>query len=126
MSNAFLRFLQRQRSRIRGQYSTPVEPPRYRTMTSGTGGIAAALYAVTVSTPAALGAVPDTATEKSHWLRDRGGKGEVKGFVNPWESYKDFTTTSILTSMIRQVLLLLGFTLQSSLHTSGLDKAIVG
>lgn len=70
-------------------------------MTSGTGDIAAALYTATISTPAALGAVPDTATEKSHWLRDKDGKGELKGFVNPWESYRDFTHGEVMKAMIQ-------------------------
>jgi N-acyl-phosphatidylethanolamine-hydrolysing phospholipase D len=45
---------------------------------------------MTISIPAGLGAVLDTATEKSHWVMDKEGKGELKRFVNPWESYRDF------------------------------------
>lgn len=63
--------------------------------------MAAARYAVTTSTPAALGAVPDTASEKSHWVRDKDGKGELKGFVNPWESYRDFTHAEVMKVMFQ-------------------------
>jgi hypothetical protein len=70
-------------------------------MTSGTGGVAAALYVVTIGTPAVLGAAPDTASEKSHWVRDKDGKGEVKGFVNPWDSYRDFTHAGVMKAMIQ-------------------------
>ena len=63
--------------------------------------MAATLYAVAVSAPAALGAVPDTASEKSHWLRDKAGKGEVKGFVNPWESSHDFSFPEIFKAMVQ-------------------------
>lgn len=71
-------------------------------MSSGTaGGAAAALYAATVSTPAILGAVPDTVSEKSHWLRDKTGKGEAKGFVNPWESSHDFSFPEIFKAMVQ-------------------------
>jgi len=70
-------------------------------MTSGTGGIAAPNYAVTVSAPAALGAVPDTAIKKSHWLRNKDGNGELKGFANPWESYRDFTHGEVMKAMIK-------------------------
>jgi len=70
-------------------------------MSSGSAGAAAALYAVTVSAPAALGAVPDTASEKSHWVRDEAGEGEAKGFVNPWESSHDFSFPEIFKAMVQ-------------------------
>ncbi|KAI9742968.1 MAG: hypothetical protein M1818_003263 [Claussenomyces sp. TS43310] len=70
-------------------------------MSRGSGGVAAPLYDVTVSVPAALGAVPDTVSEKSHWLRDEAGKGEVKGFVNPWESSHDFSFPEIFKAMVQ-------------------------
>jgi N-acyl-phosphatidylethanolamine-hydrolysing phospholipase D len=97
----FLRFLSRQRSCTRLKLFLSTETPIYRTTASGTGGTAASLCAVTISTPTALGAVPDTATEKSHWVRDKDGKGEFKEFVNTWESYHDFTHSKAIKVMIQ-------------------------
>jgi len=94
MRNILLRLFSKQR------YFKAVIP-RYRTMSSGSGGDAAALYTMTVGAPTALGAVPDTMSEKSHWLRDETGKGEVKGFVNPWESSHDFTFPEIFKAMVQ-------------------------
>jgi N-acyl-phosphatidylethanolamine-hydrolysing phospholipase D len=70
-------------------------------MSSGnsTVGTAAASYAATVSAPAALGAVPDTASAKGHWLRD--SKGEVKGFVNPWESSHEYSFPELFKAMVQ-------------------------
>jgi len=59
------------------------------------------LYKVTVGAPAALGWVPDTASDKSHWVRDVVGKGEAKGFVNPWESPRDFSFPEIFKAMVQ-------------------------
>jgi len=70
-------------------------------MSAGSGGIVAAPYTVSISAPAALGAVPDTVSEKSHWLRDKAGKGEVEGFVNPWESSHDFSFPEIFKAMVQ-------------------------
>lgn len=70
-------------------------------MSSGSRGIDAALYTVTVSAPAALGAVPDTVSEKSHWLRDKAGRGEAKGFVNPWGSSHEFSFPEIFKAMVQ-------------------------
>ncbi|KAH8690671.1 beta-lactamase superfamily domain-containing protein [Talaromyces proteolyticus] len=66
-------------------------------MGSGTSS----LYAVSVSAPAALSPVPDTASEKGHWVRDATGKGVMKGFVNPWESAHEFTFPEIFKAMIQ-------------------------
>jgi hypothetical protein len=65
-------------------------------MSSGDNGS----YTVNVSAPAALGAVPETAKEKSHWVRD-GDTGEPKGFANPWESAHDFTFPEIFKAMMQ-------------------------
>ncbi|KAJ5579843.1 N-acyl-phosphatidylethanolamine-hydrolyzing phospholipase D [Penicillium hispanicum] len=73
-------------------------------MSSGNRGVADALYAVTVSTPAALDAVPESVSEKSHWLRDTTGKGEAKGFVNPWDSAHDFTFPELFKVMVQHKL----------------------
>lgn len=70
-------------------------------MSSASGVVAAALYDVTISSPATPGAVPDTVTEKSHWLRDEAGKGEAESFVNPWESSYDYSFPEILKAMVQ-------------------------
>ncbi|KAJ5610355.1 N-acyl-phosphatidylethanolamine-hydrolyzing phospholipase D [Penicillium lagena] len=56
-------------------------------------------YVVTVSVPAALGAVPEEASEKSHWVRDEAGG--VRGFKNPWESSHDFSFPEIFKAMVQ-------------------------
>lgn len=101
MRNILQLFFSSQRSRTPPQHFPKVEIPRYRTMDSGSGGVVAALYTVTVSAPAALGAVPDTVSEKSHWVSDEASKGEVKGFVNPWESSHDFSFPEIFKAMVQ-------------------------
>lgn len=68
---------------------------RYRAMNPGNAD-----YSVTVSAPAALSPVPETAREKSHWVRD-GDKGEPKGFVNPWKSAYDFTFPEMFKAMMQ-------------------------
>ncbi|CRG92021.1 N-acyl-phosphatidylethanolamine-hydrolyzing phospholipase D [Talaromyces islandicus] len=88
MRNILRPFLSSHRSRA--------HTSRYRAMSSGNGG-----YTVTVSAPAALAPVPDTASEKSHWVRD-GGKGEPRRFVNPWESAYDFTFPEMFKAMMHQ------------------------
>ena len=61
---------------------------------SSTGGMAtAAIYALSITNPAALGAVPEDAEGKEHHLK--GGSG----FRNPWPSYVDFNPFKIGMSM---------------------------
>lgn len=55
---------------------------------------AAALYAVTMTPPSALGAVPEDAEAKAHHLKNG------KGFTNPWESWKEFSAPGILKAMV--------------------------
>jgi hypothetical protein len=55
---------------------------------------AAAVYALTLTSPTALGAVPEEAPEKAHHLKDG------KGFTNPWESWREFQVPQILRKMI--------------------------
>jgi len=52
-------------------------------------GIAAALYAVTISSSSITGAQPEEAKDKQHHLKDG------KGFTNPWESWRNFTGSQI-------------------------------
>jgi hypothetical protein len=87
-----LRLFSSLRSQITSKY--------YRAMSSGSAGA----YVVTVSTPASLGPVPETASEKNHWVLDEAGKGEVKRFVNPWDSAHDFTFPEIFKAMMQSVL----------------------
>jgi N-acyl-phosphatidylethanolamine-hydrolysing phospholipase D len=58
------------------------------------GMTAAALYACTMTPPTALGAVPEDAEAKAHHLK--GGKG----FVNPWDSWRDFTPAGIMKALV--------------------------
>jgi N-acyl-phosphatidylethanolamine-hydrolysing phospholipase D len=58
------------------------------------GMTAAALYACTMTSPTALGAVPEDAEAKAHHLKDG------VGFKNPWNSWKDMNTSEILKAMI--------------------------
>jgi hypothetical protein len=55
---------------------------------------AAALYACTMTSPTALGAVPEDAEAKSHHVKDG------VGFRNPWNSWRDFTVPEIMKGMI--------------------------
>jgi len=55
---------------------------------------AAALYAVTLSSPAALGSAPEDSASKKHHAKNG------KGFINPWESWKDFSPVTVLGAVI--------------------------
>jgi N-acyl-phosphatidylethanolamine-hydrolysing phospholipase D len=63
-----------------------------RTMSGGT--ISAALYACTITPPSSLGAVPEDSGAKAHHLKDG------KGFVNPWDSWKDMSAPEIIKAML--------------------------
>jgi hypothetical protein len=69
-------------------------------MSAGSGDIVAVPFFVTVTAPTALGPVPDAASEKSHWVRDETGKGDAKGFKNPWDSSHDFSFPEIFKAMV--------------------------
>ena len=58
---------------------------------------AAALYAVTVSLSTTTGAVPEEAKEKTHHLKNG------KGFLNPWESWKDYNAWFFIRTLGRFV-----------------------
>ena len=60
---------------------------------------AAALYSFTMSSPVALGAVPEDSPAKKHHVKNG------KGFTNPWESWRDFNPVSLMGTMIGQVIL---------------------
>ncbi|PCH00532.1 N-acyl-phosphatidylethanolamine-hydrolysing phospholipase D [Penicillium occitanis (nom. inval.)] len=55
-------------------------------------------YVVSISPPAPLNAVPESASEKSHWVY--GETGEIQRFVNPWESARDFSFLEIFKAMM--------------------------
>jgi len=55
---------------------------------------AAALYAATISPAAVMGATPEDAKEKSHHLKDG------KGFINPWDSWKETPGYAIMKAII--------------------------
>ncbi|PYI11095.1 dioxygenase [Aspergillus sclerotiicarbonarius CBS 121057] len=56
-------------------------------------------YTLTLSAPTPSTAAPESASEKSHWVRD--ANGNVKGFANPWKSAHDFSFPEIFKSMIQ-------------------------
>ena len=58
------------------------------------GMATAVIYVCAISSPAALGAVPEDSEEKKHHLK--GGKG----FTNPWESWREFSGPKIMSQMI--------------------------
>ncbi|KAK5140559.1 hypothetical protein LTR04_002948 [Oleoguttula sp. CCFEE 6159] len=55
------------------------------------GSVSAALYAAVTSPSQAAGAVPEEAKELRHHLKNG------KGFVNPWESYRESTAWQIIS-----------------------------
>jgi N-acyl-phosphatidylethanolamine-hydrolysing phospholipase D len=59
----------------------------------GAGIGSAGLYAV-VTNPAQVGAKPEEAAELRHHLK------HGKGFVNPWDSYKDVSPWKLLPQML--------------------------
>jgi N-acyl-phosphatidylethanolamine-hydrolysing phospholipase D len=63
-------------------------------MSSASGMAAAGLYSLTMSSPAALGAVPEDSAEKKHHLKNG------KGFTNPWESWRDFNPLTFMGTMV--------------------------
>lgn len=59
------------------------------------GGIAAALYACTITPPSSLGAVPEDNAAKAHHLKDG------KGFTNPWPSWQEMSGPQVAMGMIK-------------------------
>lgn len=71
-------------------------PQFHRTIKMSAGGLgvgSAGLYAV-VTNPAQIGAKPEGADEKKHHLKNG------KGFVNPWDSYRELSPFRMLTAML--------------------------
>lgn len=63
--------------------------------------VGAGAYVASISAPAPLDVVPESTSEKSHWVCDDNGKGQIKRFVNPWESARDFTFPEIFKAMMQ-------------------------
>ncbi|RDW66178.1 metallo-hydrolase [Coleophoma cylindrospora] len=61
---------------------------------SASGGIAAAAYACSITTPSALGAVPEDTDAKAHHLKNG------KGFTNPWDSWTELNGPKVLFALI--------------------------
>lgn len=59
------------------------------------GMAAAALYAYAMSSPVALGAVPEDSEAKKHHLKNG------KGFTNPWESWREWGAFEIGGAMLK-------------------------
>jgi len=55
---------------------------------------AAVLYACSVTPPTSLAAVPEDSKDKPHHLKNG------KGFINPWDSWRDFTPWGMAKTMI--------------------------
>ena len=70
---------------------------RFKMMSSGSD------YDVKFSTPAASNAVPKSASDKSHWVRDA-DNGEVTGFLNPWDSSRVLAFPALFKAMIQYAL----------------------
>ena len=90
---SFFRVLLRRRPARPGKDSNQ-KPSAAQTRVMSGGMTAAALYACTMTSPTALGAVPEDAEAKSHHLKDG------VGFKNPWNSWKDFSAPGIMKAMI--------------------------
>lgn len=50
-------------------------------------------YALSVSSPAAIGPVPDDAKDKKHHVKG--------GFTNPWDSFNDMSGPQIMLAMLK-------------------------
>jgi hypothetical protein len=73
-------------------------PPLQNQITTSTGAVSAVLYAATISPPSIAGASPDESKELRHHAK------HGKGFVNPWESWRDWSAPTILSALIMYVL----------------------
>ncbi len=80
------------------RFSKKTKPSPKRSLSSSplmsSSATAAALYAATVSSSAITGASPEEVKEKRHHVKDG------KGFVNPWDSWKEMQGPAIAREMI--------------------------
>jgi hypothetical protein len=91
MRSFFRHFLRRRPSR---RVNEPAQKQTATQRTMSSGMTMAAVYALTLTSPTALGAVPEEAAEKAHHLKDG------KGFTNPWESWREFNAPQLIRKMI--------------------------
>jgi N-acyl-phosphatidylethanolamine-hydrolysing phospholipase D len=91
MRSFFRHFLRRRPSR---RINEPAQKQTATQRTMSGGMTMAAAYALTLTSPTALGAVPEEAAEKAHHLNDG------KGFTNPWESWREFNAPQMIRKMI--------------------------
>ena len=59
------------------------------------GMTGAALYAASMTSPTAIGAVPEDSKAKAHHLKDG------KGFKSPWDSWIEKSALGVVMAMIR-------------------------
>ena len=91
---SFFRSFLRRRPLKTAPASTPPPQNQIATRAMSGGMTAAVIYAASVSSPKALGAVPEDSATKAHHAKDG------KGFVNPWPSWVDFNPVTIGGTMI--------------------------
>ncbi|KAF7860833.1 hypothetical protein EAF04_008351 [Stromatinia cepivora] len=95
MRFSYLRSLLRHPSR-KTSSSSSFNPNPKNTIRAMSGSlIGATLYAATMSSPTALGAVPENSKAKAHHLKNG------KGFTNPWDSWVEMSAPGIGLAMIR-------------------------
>lgn len=92
----FLRSILRSSTRAKYRPSRQAYSERYihGSTKMSTASTSAALYAAVVSSSQATGAVPEEANELRHHLKDD------KGFVNPWDSYREMSAFRIVRALI--------------------------
>lgn len=95
MRSLFRRFrlFQRVQEPVSKNQKSRITPIQATTM-AGSVTAATAYALASISTPSALGAVPEDAADKKHHVKNG------VGFTNPWESWKDFYPPKILKEMI--------------------------
>jgi N-acyl-phosphatidylethanolamine-hydrolysing phospholipase D len=91
---SFFRTLFRRRPRSNNDPQSRQSDSSKQTRTMAGGMTAAALYACTLTSPTALGAVPEDSEAKAHHLKNG------QGFTNPWESWKEMNGPRILGAML--------------------------
>lgn len=88
----FLRVLFRQRSGPR--VSTNQNRPKAATIMAATGTITAAIYTATFSIPTDADTAPEDAKTRPHHVK------HGKGFVNPWDSWRNVGGREIMMAML--------------------------
>lgn len=68
--------------------------PTQATTMAGSVTAATAYALASISTPSSLGSVPDDVSDKKHHAKNG------VGFINPWDSWKDFSGPGLLKEMV--------------------------